>query len=445
MTERPRVVIIGSGFGGLAAAKALRHAPVDVTVLDRTNHYLFQPLLYQVATGVLSPADIAVPARLLLRRHRNATVLLAEVESVDLEARLLHAEGGKLQIRFDYLIVAPGARHAYFGHPEWEPLAPGLKTLEDARDIRTRFLLAFERAEREPDPAEQALLLTFVIVGGGPTGVELAGVLPTIARRGFKGDFRRINPALIRVVLVEAGPRLLPTFPEKLSKRAFRDLETLGVQCRTGAVVTRITEDSVYLGEERIPTRTVFWAAGNAASPLIRRMGLPVDRAGRAQVLPDLSVPGHPHVFVIGDAAAAEMTVPDVRRGQPRPSGAASYVPGLATAAQQMGGHAARGILRTLARKERLPFRYRDRGSMAVIGRNRAVALIGGLQLGGRVAFWLWLLVHIMYLAGFRNRLSVLVEWGYAYFTFRPGARLLTDLTPPPAGVLSRQPPGDLT
>ncbi|MBA2602794.1 MAG: FAD-dependent oxidoreductase, partial [Acidobacteria bacterium] len=320
-------------------------------------------------------------------------------------------------------------------------LAPGLKTLEDAREIRTRFLLAFERAEREPDPAEQALLLTFVVVGGGPTGVELAGILPTIARRGFKGDFRRIDPARIHVVLVEAGPRLLPTFPERLSKRAFRDLETLGVQCRTGAMVTRITEDSVYLGDERIPTRTVFWAAGNAASPLIRRMGLAVDRAGRAQVLPDLSVPGHPHVFIIGDAAAAEMTVPDVPRGHARPSGAASYVPGLATAAQQMGGHAAEGILRTLARKERLPFRYRDRGSMAVIGRNRAVALIGGLQLGGRVAFWLWLLVHIMYLAGFRNRLSVLVEWGYAYFTFRPGARLLTDLTPPPPGVVTQQPP----
>ena len=441
MAERPRVVIIGSGFGGLAAAKALRHAPVDITVLDRTNHYLFQPLLYQVATGVLSPADIAVPSRLLLRRQRNATVLLAEVESVDLETRLLQAEGGKLQIPFDYLIVAPGARHAYFGHSEWEPLAPGLKTLEDAREIRTRFLLAFERAEREPDPAEQARLLTFVVVGGGPTGVELAGILPTIARRGFKGDFRRIDPARIHVVLVEAGPRLLPTFPERLSKRAFRDLETLGVQCRTGAMVTQITEDSVYLGDERIPTRTVFWAAGNAASPLIRRMGLAVDRAGRAQVLPDLSVPGHPHVFIIGDAAAAEMTVPDVSRGHARPSGAASYVPGLATAAQQMGGHAAEGILRTLARKERLPFRYRDRGSMAVIGRNRAVALIGGLQLGGRVAFWLWLLVHIMYLAGFRNRLSVLVEWGYAYFTFRPGARLLTDLTPPPPGVVTQQPP----
>jgi len=352
MAERPRVVIIGSGFGGLAAAKALRHAPVDITVLDRTNHYLFQPLLYQVATGVLSPADIAVPSRLLLRRQRNATVLLAEVESVDLETRLLQAEGGKLQIPFDYLIVAPGARHAYFGHSEWEPLAPGLKTLEDAREIRTRFLLAFERAEREPDPAEQALLLTFVVVGGGPTGVELAGILPTIARRGFKGDFRRIDPARIHVVLVEGGPRLLSTFPERLSKRAFRDLETLGVQCRTGAMVTRITEDSVYLGDERIPTRTVFWAAGNAASPLIRRMGLAVDRAGRAQVLPDLSVPGHPHVFIIGDAAAAEMTVPDVPRGHARPSGAASYVPGLATAAQQMGGHAAEGILRTLARKE---------------------------------------------------------------------------------------------
>ena len=268
---RPRVAIVGAGFGGLSAARALRDVDVDVTVINRTNHYLFQPLLYQVAAGVLSPADIAMPTRFLLRRQRNATVLMADVGAIDVERRTIDADG--LIVPFDFLIVATGARHAYFNHPEWEPLAPGLKTLEDARLIRHRFLHAFEEAEKSSNPADQEALLTFVIVGGGPTGVELAGVLPTIAKKGLRPDFRRVDPGRIRVLLLEGGPRLLPTFPQELSDRARRDLEALGVRCRTGALVTRITADAVYVGDERIETRTVFWAAGNAASPLIRSLG----------------------------------------------------------------------------------------------------------------------------------------------------------------------------
>lgn len=419
---RPRVVIVGGGFGGLAAARALRRAPVDVTVIDRTNHFLFQPLLYQVATGVLSPADIAVPLRVLVRHQPNTMVLLAEVAGIDLARRLVTAERGALQVPFDYLIVATGARHSYFAHPEWEAFAPGLKTLDDARQIRRQFLLALEEAEKTSDPAEQAALLTFVVIGGGPTGVELAGILPPIAHKGFRSDFRRVNPRAVRVILLEGGPRLLPAFPEALSARAIRDLEEIGVQCRTGAMVTRVTPDSVYLGDERIATRTVFWAAGNAASPLVRAMGVPVDRAGRAEVLPDLSLPGRPDVFVIGDAAAVPMAPTP-----PRPDERPQYVPGLAAAANQMGEHAARTIVRTLRGEARHTFAYRDRGTMAVIGRGRAVADFGRVQLTGAVAFYTWMIVHLLYLAGgFRNRASVLIEWAYAYFTYRPGARLLT-------------------
>src|SRR4051812_822543 len=280
MPTRPRVLIVGGGFGGISAAKALRHADVDVTLVDRTNHYLFQPLLYQVATGVLSPADIAVPGRVLLRGQKNATVLLADVERIDLAARIAYADQGRLQLGFDYLVLATGARHSYFGHNEWEPLAPGLKTLDDACEIRRRFLLAFEEAEKTTDAAAQQALLTFVVIGGGPTGVELAGILPTISRHGLKRDFRRIHPECVRVILLEGGPRLLPAFAESLSERACRDLEKLGVECRTGALVTRVTPDAVYVGDERIATRTVFWAAGNAASPLVRAAGIPADRAG---------------------------------------------------------------------------------------------------------------------------------------------------------------------
>ena len=422
----PRVVVVGGGFGGLSAAKALGREAVEVTLIDRTNHFLFQPLLYQVATGVLSPADIAVPTRFLLRNYGNTTVLLGDVTAVDLSRRLVFAAGDRLEVPYDFLIVATGARHSYFGHPEWEPIAPGLKTLDDARQIRRRFLVAFEEAEKSVDPAEQEALLTFVVVGGGPTGVELAGILPTIARKGFRRDFRRVDLRRVRVVLLEGGPRLLPNFPESLSARAYRDLEELGVECRTSAMVTRVTPDSVYLGNQRIVARTVFWAAGNAASPLLDSMGVALDRAGRAMVLPDLSVPDHSEVFVVGDAAAVPMGDAKLDpRGDD--TGRPQYVPGLAAAANQMGDHAARMIVRTLENQPRRPFRYRDRGSMAVIGRGRAIVDFGRVKLTGVSAFYTWLFVHLLYLAGgFRNRASVLFEWAYAYFTYRPGARLIT-------------------
>ena len=419
---RPRVVIVGGGFAGFSAARALRKAPVDVTLLDRTNHYLFQPLLYQVATGVLSPADVAVPIRMLVRRQRNTTVLLAHVDRVDLPRTVVLADRGRLEVPFDFLIVAAGARHSYFGHPDWEAIAPGLKTLDDAREIRRRFLLALEEAEKSDDPVEQAALLSFVIVGGGPTGVELAGILPGIARRGLRRDFRRVDPAGVRVILLEGGPRLLPTFPQPLAERACRDLEELGVRCRTNAMVTRITRDAVYVGEERIGARTVFWAAGNAATPLLASLETKLDRQGRALVEPDLSIAGHPHVFVVGDAAAAPLAG---RRGSDD-AGAQQYVPGLAAAANQMGAHAAAMIQRTLRGEPRAPFRYHDRGSLAVIGRGRAIADFGRLRFTGRPAFLTWLFVHLLYLAGFRNRVSVMLEWAYAYFTYRPGASLLT-------------------
>jgi NADH dehydrogenase len=402
-----------------------------VTVIDRTNHYLFQPLLYQVATGVLSPAEVALPTRFLLRRQRNTIVLLDHITDIDVRRSLVR--GQSVERSFDYLIVCTGARHSYFGHPEWEPLAPGLKTLEDARQIRHRFLRAFEEAEKAHDRAEQQALLTFVIVGGGATGVELAGVLPTIARKGLRGEFRRVDTSCVRVLLFEGGPRILPTFPESLSQRACRDLEALGVRCRTGALVTRVTRDAVYLGDERIPTRTVFWAAGNAASPLLRDLSAPLDRAGRLLVAPDLSVPGFENVFVAGDAAAAALpenvdtAASNVRGSSPL------YVPGLASAAQQMGRHAALMIIRSLERRERQAFRYHNRGSLAVIGRGRAIAHLDSIRLTGRAAWWMWLVVHFAYLAGFRNRISVLVSWAYAYFTFRPGARLIVEDRPPGA------------
>jgi NADH dehydrogenase len=418
-----RVVILGGGFGGLSAARALRRAPVDVTLIDRSNHYLFQPLLYQVATGVLSPADIAVPIRFLLRRQKNATVLMAEVDAIDVARRAVRC--GDLTIAYDFLIVATGSRHSYFGHPEWEPLAPGLKTLEDARQIRHRFLSAFELAERTDDPAEQQALLTFVIIGGGPTGVELAGMLPTIAQKGLRPDFRRIDPAGSRVLLLEGGPRLLPTFPEPLSARAERDLRGLGVECRTGALVTRVTPQAIYIGDERIATRTVFWAAGNVASPLVRTMGVPVDRSGRAFVMADLSLADHPEVFVVGDAAAADLHA-DIGM-PPDPAQRPEWVPGLAAAANQMGEHAASMIVRTLRGEPHTAFRYRNKGALAVIGRDRAIADFGRFTFTGALAWWFWLTVHLAYLAGFRNRLSVLLEWAYAYITFRPGARLITE------------------
>jgi NADH dehydrogenase len=410
---RPHVVIIGGGFGGNTAARALRRAPVDVTLIDRTNHHVFQPLLYQVATGMLAPSDITAPIRWMLRSQRNTRVLMAEVREIDVERRVVLIDEARTPISYDYLILAAGARHSYFGHADWESTAPGLKTIEDALEIRRRFLLAFEEAEKTSDPVEREALQTYVIVGGGPTGVELAGLIPEVARKALPKDFRSIDTRRTKVILIEGGPRLLPAFPESLSRRAERDLTELGVEVHTQWIVTRVEPDAVYVGERRIPTRTVFWAAGNAASPLGGPLGAPIDRAGRVNVLPDLSVPNHPEVFVVGDLAAAHL-----------PDG--TLTPGVGPAAIQMGTSAARNIERTLAGKPRVPFRYFNKGNLATIGRNRAVADFGVVRLTGFVAWVLWLFVHLMYLVGFRNRLSVLLQWAYAYFTYQRGVRLIT-------------------
>jgi len=410
--RRPRVVIIGGGFGGLYAARALRRANVELIVLDRTNHHLFQPLLYQVATATLAPTDITAPIRWLLRQHANTTVLLAEAQRVDPERRVVVIDAEPHEVSYDYLIVAAGARHAYFGHPEWEELAPGLKSIGDAIELRQRILVAFERAEEAMTDAERDAWLTFVIVGAGPTGTELAGMLPTIARHSLPREFRRIANAKARVILLEGGRKVLSTYPDTLSEHARRDLENLGVDVRTGALVTNIEAGVVHVGDEAIRTNTIIWAAGNAASPLGRTLGGEVDRVGRVLVAPDLSVPRHPEIFAIGDMAAV------TSHGKP--------VPGVAPAAMQMGRHAAKNIQRDLQQRERKPFVYRNKGDLATIGRHRAVADFGRLKLTGFIAWWFWLFVHIMYLAGFRNRLSVLIEWGYSYFTFERGSRLIT-------------------
>ena len=413
MRERPRVVIIGGGFGGRNAARALRTAPVDVTVVDRTNHHLFQPLLYQVATATLASNDITAPIRWLLRRQRNAAVLLAEATRIDVERRVVYVDREPHELPYDYLVLAAGSRHAYFGHEEWEPFAPGLKSLADAVEIRRRFLLAFERAEWEADPAERDAYQTIVVVGGGPTGVELAGIIPDIARRALRPDFRHIDPARTRVILLEGGPRLLSSFPENLAARAHADLEEFGVEVRTNAIVTRVTADAVHIGDEIIRTHTVVWAAGNAASTLTRWLGTTLDRAGRVPVNPDLSAPGHPEIFAIGDLAIV------TQDGEP--------VPGVAQGAMQMGTRAAKNIALDIAAKPRKPFRYFDKGNLATIGRNRAIADFGGVTFAGFPAWVLWLFIHILYLAGFRNRATVLIEWAYAYFTYQRGARLLTE------------------
>jgi NADH:quinone reductase (non-electrogenic) len=404
------VVIVGGGFGGLEAARGLARAPVRVTLVDRHNYHLFQPLLYQVATAALSPGDIAAPIRWVLRRQRNVQVLLAEARSVDTSARRLVLDRGSLE--YDSLVLAAGATHAYFGHDEWEPYAPGLKTLDDALSIRRQVLLAFEAAEREADPGVQRQLLTFVIIGGGPTGVELAGALAEIARQTLRRDFRAIDPRSARIVLLEGGPRLLPAFPVSLGEAAVRSLERLGVEVRRGALVTGVDADGVSVGAERIPARTVIWAAGVAASPLVRSLGVPLDRAGRVPAQPTLQVPGHPEIYVIGDLCALD------QEGAP--------LPGVAQVAIQGGTHAARNIVRAIRSEPPTPFRYHDYGTMATIGRGSAVAALGPIRAAGFLAWCLWLFVHLMSLVGFRNRLSVFGEWAWSYLTFQRRIRLIT-------------------
>jgi len=410
--RRPRVVIVGGGFGGLYAARALRHTAVDVTVVDRTNHHLFQPLLYQVATATLAPTDITAPIRWLLRKQRNTRVILGEVTGIDVDRRTVTCDDGETVLEYDFLIVAAGARHSYFSHPEWEKIAPGLKAIDDAIVIRQRFLLAFERAEKSASPEERRAQLTFVVVGGGPTGVELAGMLPLIANRSLPDEFRSVDTHTTRVLLLEGGPRVLPTFSETISAHAHRELEELGVEVRTNCIVTNIERGAVWMGQERIETRNVFWAAGNQASPLGKLLGAPVDRVGRVVVNDDLSLPGHQEVFVVGDMALM--------------GGDSKRVPGVAQGAIQSGQRAARNILRLVDRRSTVTFRYRNKGDLATIGRHRAVAQFPWFEVWGRPAWFFWLFLHIMYLAGFRNRLSVLIEWAYSYFTYQRGARLIT-------------------
>jgi NADH:ubiquinone reductase (H+-translocating) len=420
----PHVVIIGGGFGGLAAAKALARAPVRVTLVDRHNYHLFQPLLYQVATATLSPGDIGAPIRWVLRKTGNVRVLLGDAESVDIATRRVALrDGGSLD--YDSLIIATGARHAYFGHPEWEAFAPGLKTLDDALLMRRRILLAFERAEREEDGARRGELLTFVLVGGGPTGVELAGTLAEITRQTLRDEFKAIDTARARIVVVEAGPSILSSFREDLRDAARRSLARLGVEVRENTRVVGIDAHGVDVqsGEvsERINAATVLWAAGVAASPLIKTLGVPLDRAGRALVERDLSIPGHPEVFVVGDAAAFLHT-PD---GVP--------LPGVVQPATQGATHAARTILRRVQGKPSTPFVYRDLGNMAIVGRASAIADLGWIHFSGLIGWLAWLFLHIVKLIGFRSRVLVLVEWAAAYFTFQRGARLITgdERTPP--------------
>jgi NADH dehydrogenase len=413
LASRPHVVIVGGGFGGLQAAKALAEAPVRVTVIDRRNHHLFQPLLYQVATAALSPADIAHPIRSVLRNQANTEVLLEEVAAIDPAAKEVMLADGAGRVPYDYLILAAGASHAYFGHDEWAPVAPGLKTLEEALDIRRRILLAFEEAETSPDPARRQALMTFVVVGGGPTGVEMAGAIAEIARFSLARDFRHIDTRDARVLLVEAGNRLLGTFPERLSRRALDDLERLGVEVRFGKPVTAVGDGTVTIGGETIEAGTVIWAAGVQASPLGQSLGVELDRAGRVLVNSDLSAPGHPEIFVIGDMAALKDA-----RGQ--------LLPGVAQVAMQGGEAAAANIERLIAGRSTRPFRYRDLGNMATIGRNSAVADIHGLRLTGFLAWLAWAGVHILNLIGFRNRVLVALQWLWSYLTFQRGARLIT-------------------
>ena len=411
--DQPHVVIIGGGFGGLEAAKKLRRAPVRVTLVDRRNHHLFQPLLYQVATAALSPGQIARPIRAVLRRQKNTRVIMGEVSRVDLPRRRVELSDGAA-LDYDYLILAAGSRTSYFGNEGWRTVAPGLKTVEEALEIRRRLLLAFEAAERETDPEARKALLTFVVVGGGPTGVEMAGTMAEIARQTLPREFRRIDTRQARIILVEAGPRILPPFPEDLSASAARQLEGLGVEVMTGALVTDASESGVTLADgSHIPSAVVLWAAGVAASPLTETLGVELDRAGRVLVEPDLSIPGHPEAFAVGDLAAF------THQG-PRP------LPGVAPVAMQQGRAAAANITRRARGEPTKRFHYWNRGNMAIIGRSAGVAEIGRLRIRGPLAWLAWLVVHVYYLIGFANRLLVLIQWGWAYFTHERNARLIT-------------------
>ena len=411
-TDKPHVLILGGGFAGLYAARALKRVPVRVTLVDRRNHHLFQPMLYQVATAALNPSDIAAPIRSVLRKHADTEVLLGEVESIDPAKRRVVLTDGA-DSTYDYLIVATGARHSYFGHDEWERFAPGLKSIEDALTIRDRVLLSFEKAEREPDPVRRHALLTFVVVGGGPTGVEMAGAVAELRRYALRRDFRRIDPGEATVLLLEGGTRLLTSYPPSLSAKAKRELRRLGVEVRTETLVTSITPGSVSAAGWTIPTQTVIWAAGNVASPVLRSLGAPLDNVGRAIVEPDCTIPGHPEIFVLGDAAFFNH-----QEGGP--------LPGICPVAIQMGEYAARTIEGDLEGQPRRAFSYWDKGQLAVIGRGRAVADIWKLHFGGFLAWLIWTFVHIFFLIGYRNRVLVMIQWAWSYLTFGRGARLIT-------------------
>jgi NADH:ubiquinone reductase (H+-translocating) len=412
MARLPQVIIIGGGFAGLAAARRLRHVACDVTLIDRHNHHVFQPLLYQVSTAGLSPGDIASPIRWILRNQQRLRVLLANVERIDSSAKQVHLDRGEV-LSYDYLIAAAGATHSYFGKDEWSAVAPGLKTLDDALAIRRKLLLAFEEAEREPNPVYQRRLLNFVLIGGGPTGVELAGALGEIARKALRSEFDAVDPAIARITLIEAGPSILPSFPEELRESARRALVRLGVEVRVGKPVTHVEEGAVWIGDERIDAHTILWAAGVAAAPLSRDLGPNLDRAGRVMVDADLSVPGHPGVFIAGDLASFSH-----QTGSP--------LPGVAQVAKQQGSHAAANIARLLAGQPTTAFHYFDPGNMATIGRNNAIADFGFLRVSGYPGWLLWLFVHVLFLIGFRNRLSVMIQWAAAYLTHQRSVRLIT-------------------
>ena len=425
--NKPRVVIVGAGFGGLLAARTLARYPVQITLVDRQNFHIFQPLLYQVATAGLSPDEIAAPIRWIMRSQRSVEVLMSEVRDFDLSRRVVKLEDG--EVEYDYLIVAAGASHAYFGHDEWEPFAPGLKTIEDALEIRRRVLLAFELAERQAassdDKDREHAQLNFVVVGGGPTGVELAGTLAEVSRQVLANEFRSIDPKRTRIVLLEEGPRVLPAYPEELSRSAEEQLRHLGVEVQTSTLVTQVELGSVHIGDSKLPATVILWAAGVAASPLGKKLGAPVDRVGRVLVNPDLSIPGHPEVFVVGDLAALKD-----ENGK--------WLPGVAPVAMQEGKATAHNIANELRCEPRKNFHYSNKGSLATIGRAAGVADFGKIHVSGFLAWVSWLFIHIFFLIGFRNRLMVLIQWAWSYLTYERGARLITGDTHLPGGKESQ-------